>query len=416
MKKRIEWLWAKRIDELPLWKRGIAFFGRIAVASALRFENNDGSTRSAGLTYWTLMALVPVMAVLFAMAGALGMKAELEQTIRGAVAEYPEQAREFVENALAVVERVDITALSAIAILGLLYTTFAVMNRIEVAFNVTWETAKARNFARRYADYVAILVLVPLLVLASASLNTVLQWEALREDWPWIADALQQGLGLLPLLLGWIAISLLLKVVPNAQVHWIPALISGLFVSLAFYGTQWLFLKLQIGVTQANAIYGTLAFLPLFLIYLHISWSIVIVGAELCHTIQYRDVVLRPVHERRWTQERRRHLGLFLMREATLRFGKGGTLPLAETASRLDVPIDRVLEVAQNLERAGLLHFVRGRTALVPGRSPGEFTVGELFASLDHEGEVAETRSTSPKDLELLERARAALAQFDERI
>ena len=323
MRKLLDWIWRDRLEELPTWKRVVAFLARILTTSFLRFWRNDGPTRCAGLTYWTLMALVPVLAVVFAVAGAFGLRDELEGSIRDYLTEYPLQAREFANEALLIVQRVDIKALSAVAILTLLYTAFALMTRIEVAFNVTWLAPRARGFARRYADYVAILFLVPVLVLASTSATAFLESPALAETAPWLAETLREGFGFLPIVLLWIAASLMLKVIPNADVRWMPALVSGFVVAATFLTMQRLFLLLQIGVTQANAIYGTLAFLPLFLVFLHASWSIVILGAELCHSLQHKEVVLRPPHERRWTPERRRHLGLFLLRESALRYERG---------------------------------------------------------------------------------------------
>ena len=414
MKKLLDWLWRERLEDLARWQRPLAFVARILATSFLRYWRNDGPTRCAGLTYWTLMALVPVLAVVFAVAGAFGLRDELEDSIRGYIIEYPLQAREFVHEALLIVQRVDIKALSAVAILTLLYTAFALMTRIEVAFNVTWLAPRARGFARRYADYVAILFLVPVLVLASTSATAFLQSPALTESAPWLADALRESFSFLPIVMLWVAASLLLKVIPNADVRWMPALVSGFVVAAAFLTMQKMFLLLQIGVTQANAIYGTLAFLPLFLVFLHAAWSIVIVGAELSHSLQHKEVVLRPPHERRWTPERRRHLGLFLLRESAQRYRRGAALTVSEAASRLDLPTLHVVEVAKVLERAGILHRVQRGRAVVPTRPVGELPAGELFVALDCEGELPEKRSTDPADLALLQQVRDALADFDE--
>ncbi|PIE23280.1 MAG: hypothetical protein CSA62_07740 [Planctomycetota bacterium] len=414
MRKLLDWLWHERIEQLPKWQRPLAFLVRILLRSFLRFWRKDGPTRCAGLTYWTLMALVPVLAVVFAVAGAFGIRSELEDSIRSSLLEYPLQARDFVDEALLVVQHVDLKALSAVAILGLLYTAFTLMARIEAAFNATWKAARARALARRYADYVAIMFLVPLLVLASTSATAFLQSPVLRDSAPWLADTLRESFSFLPLALLWMAAALLLKVTPNAEVRWMPALVAGLVIAVMYLAMQKLFFLLQIGVTQANAIYGTLAFLPLFLIYLHASWSIVIIGAELSHSLQYREFVLRPQEERLWTPERRRQVGLFLLRESMRRYESAGVLTISEAASRLGVQALQVRDVAKVLERAGLLHRVRKGQALVPARLPGEIRAGELFVALDSEGEHPEKGRGDQADLALLARVRDALKDFDD--
>ncbi len=417
MRRRLAFLTRGRLQDMPLWQRSLATGWRIFAGSIASFRRDQGGLRTAGLTYWTLMAMVPVLAVVFAIAGTFGLKGRLIEWVREIVKTYPERFKEVLETLLSLVDRVDLGALSAVAILGLVLAVFSVLSRIETAFNVTWKASRARNLARKYADYIAILFLIPVLVLASTGLNTALHLESaiasLHDVAPWLAALVRSGMSFVPFLLLWLAFTLLLKIVPNARVAWFPVVLSGFVTSVVFLVMQRVYLESQIGLTQANAIYGTLAFLPLFLVYLQLAWTVVLWGAELCYAIQYREQVLVPRRESAWSPDLRRRVGFFVVREAVRCFKDGASLSIAEAASRFDLPRRRIDEVVGLLVHAGVLHRVRSGSAIVPARPPGENALQALFAALDGEGEPAASELLAPEERELLDSLRKQVTEVE---
>ncbi len=407
-------IWKVRLSELGPARRSLVAGARILVASLHGLQANQGSLRAAGLTYLTLMALVPMLAVVFAIANGFAIESNLREALQQALRDYPKGFQDFLARALALVERIDFKALGLLGSLALVSLVLSVMGRVEQALNLTWKARRRRNLARRYADYLAFLLLIPGLVLLATGLNTAFQLEgriaSLEDSLPWLAWTLRSGLRFLPVLLLCSAATLLYKIVPNVQVRWPPALASGILTGFLWIGAQWVFLRFQIGLAQMNAIYGSLAFLPLLLFYLYSSWTIVLWGGELCFALQHLDQLTAPGSERPWTPARRRRYGYLLAREAMEAFARGQVLSLGVFAGRTGLPRDRVDDLVKTLSRAGVLRRVRFGDSVVPALPPGKLAVGKLFAALDGEDDAG-GRGWSEEEEARLVRLKAAAAR-----
>ncbi|MFQ5503282.1 MAG: YihY/virulence factor BrkB family protein [Planctomycetota bacterium] len=380
-------IWKDELSELP-WSRWLAIASlRGLVTSTRNYGRNQGGLRAAGLTYVSLMALVPVLTVIFALAGAFGIKEALAHDIKNLVSKWNKDPREFMLQVLDHVDKINLTTVGSLGLLLLVYVVLSLMGRIEQAFNLTWRAERGRNLARRYADYVAILFLVPLLVLLATGLNATFQLEAvlasLDESWPWLAGMVKSGLRFLPFLFLWMAATLLYKVMPNAAVRWGPAVLTGLISGGIWVMAQWLFLRFQIGITRASAIYGSLALIPLFLVYVNVSWTVVLWGAELNHAMQNLAFLTRPGKETEWSPVRRRRLGVALMRAAANEFQAGRSLSLAAFAARAGLTQKQVAELSRVLIRSGLLHSIKKRERVVPALPPGEIPLSRVLLALD---------------------------------
>lgn len=415
-------IWTEDLRTLPLWKRSLYALLRVLGVSLRGVRQNQVNLVAAGLTYSALMALIPLMALLFAVLGALGVKESFETTLQTWIQGQSQELAEFMNQLLALVEKVNVQGLGALSLLVLIWTIMGLLGKIESAFNRIWLARRARNLGRRYADYAAILLLVPLLVLAATALQTAFQlghvFSVIAQDWPLLHAFLKSGLSVLPLPLMWIATTVLLQIMPNAKVRWIPALIAGVATGTLLWLTQWAFGRFQIGLSQANAIYGSLAFVPLFLIYLQTSWSIVLFGAELSHAIQFFDY-LEPLTEKRpFDPFRLRFLGVQMMREAHRRHEKGKVLSLNDFSARLGwarVDVDRVKTLLIDAE---ILLPVKRRDCVVPARPADKTPMTELFEVLDGRRVRLDKARTGLEvsDIQALEKARQGVTQIEGRI
>jgi len=413
--RMLQRIWIDDLDDLPWRRRLLVATARVVLSSVRGYANNKGGSRSNGLTFLTLMAIVPVFTVVFALAGAFGIREVMSDWVRETFK--ATQFQQVMNWILVRVEEIDFGALGGLGLLFLIYVVLSLMGRIEDAFNTTWRAGRNRNLVRRYADYVAVLFLVPLLVLLATGVNAFFQLDQIVSDiqhtWPLFGAFLRSGLSFVPYLFVCLAAVLLYKLTPNAAVRWIPATITGVLIGITWLLTQWLFFRFQIAFLRSRLmIYGSLALLPLFLIYIQLSWAIVLWGAEVCYAVQ-NVRFLKPSSEKlEWTPARRRALGLALMRVAVREFRGGRTLSLPAFSAETGATHRRVVELADLLMRSDLLHRVRPER-YVPTMPPGEIPLRRVLIALDGASGMGPVSALEDADRELLDELRGSLTEVD---
>ena len=375
---------------------------------ALRsFSANQGNLRAGGLTYLTMLALVPALTVVLAIAGAFGIKEQFYDLI-GKWQANSESLAAVKTWLLDKVEGVKPGVLGAFGLPVFVYTALSMLARVEQALNVTWQADRGRTLARRYADYVALLFLVPLLVLVSTGLRTLTSVgdavASIPIVGPFIGQIVESGLQFLPLVFICMAITLIYRVMPNVRVRWVPALIAGAVAGCSWYVAQSAFLYGQVWLSRSNAIYGSLALLPFLMLYLYLSWTIVLWGGELSYVIQHRARVQRGAIP--WSPVRLRRLALALVRAAGERFAAGKTLALADFSGRTGWPRTRVDEVAELLVRTEILRPLQGGQAVVPAQPPGTLPLARLLTAIDGIELPADSERLDADDEAILARLR----------
>lgn len=264
--------------------------------------------------------------------------------------------RQAIDQIFDYVDRTDFAALGAFGVIGMVAAVVIVLGSIEQAMNAIWHTDASRPMGRRVMDYLAMMVLLPLTINLTFAAEATLQSETLREK---IQLFLPVGgmeeflLGLVPFLLLTLVFSILYRFLPNARVKVTPALLGGLFGALAWLIVQGLYLKLQIGVARYNAIYGSFATLPLFLIWMQLCWMILLAGAEMSFAVQarqtyrYDDEEITPVN--------RLTLAFAVLDIVQRNFKARKLTDPARIARELHQPESVINQVAEQLAAAGLL-------------------------------------------------------------
>ena len=238
--------------------------------------------RSAALTYYTLMSLVPIIAVVFAIVKGFGLADRLIDNLYGLFPQNPEiidYVVGFAERALA---RTQGGIVAAVALLTLFWAVIKVFSSIENAFNNIWEVKSERSIARQYTDYIAVVLIVPILWIVANAVGNYAQ-ELFGEEGRWYYMIL---LRLASLLVFWVMFTLLYLIIPNAKVRFGSALMAGIVAGSFFLFFQWGYVYLQRWMTSYNAIYGSFVALPLLLIWLQTSWQIFLFGGELSFAYQ----------------------------------------------------------------------------------------------------------------------------------
>ncbi len=343
--------------------------------------------RAAGLAYFTVLSLVPLLAVAVSIAGALGVGTEafvgwVESTF---AAGSPSAQAEI----LTLVGHVDFGRLGSASAAVLFLTTLFAISNVESALNGIWGVTEARGWGRRFSDYLAVLVIGPVLGGLALSLSTSLHTPWLLERLlrvPLFARLSDVGFAQLPLLILSVAFAFLYGFLPNTRVRWTSAAIGGLVAGVLTVGAQHVYIDLSVGVTRANLFFGSFAVLPLLFAWIYVLWAVVLFGAEIAFAHQNLHQYRREVRGAPAGPAEREAIGLRAALEVARRFRDGDEpLDAGALSDALGVPVRTVREVADRLRAAGILLLqVRegGGEALQLGRPAERVSVQELLAVL----------------------------------
>jgi membrane protein len=414
-------IWEARLDRLPARK------ARRYRAARLLYRAIDGlivsdtlHVHAAALTYYTVQSLVPMLALGFALLkGFGGYDALVEETIRPHVlATFAGHAslRHAIEQVLEFVHNTDLTSLGFVGLLLLLWAATRLLHNIEVVFNEIWEVPRGRGPLQRLTHQLAILVVVPICLMLAAALGTLTHaidvLRALPETLG-IKGAFEWSLATFgPLAIVFAALVFLYRVMPNTRVHARSATLGAALGSLMWYAALIVHVRFQVGVARFNALYASFAAVPIFLVWLHISWLVVIVGASIAATHQ---------HERSSTQRRRAARANPALREALCvsalveitRASLAATPPpgLCALCDALDAPEPLLHDLLQRATSAGLLVQVGAEDDADPhfalARVPERIHVKDVLdalrgnASADPRA-IGHERGVDPRAAELL--------------
>ncbi len=295
------------------------------------------------------------------------------------------------------------------------WSAVKVMKQIESALNAMWEVKTPRNLARRFADYLAVLLCAPILFLVAGSASVfagnqfallAARFEVLQA----IGPLVQAALKLIPLVLMWALFALFYKAMPNAPVGLAGASFGAAVAAVLYLAVQWIIVDLQVGVAEKNAIYGSFAAIPLFLVWMQASWMIFLFGAELSYAWEHSEGGGLAHGGRLCSAEDRKIAACSLARAAALRFQAGeGAGDLRGLARKTGMPVRAAREAAAALIAAGILCETAAPSGkaplLLPALDPRLMTLQRVCTALDRIGSTAPETAASSSEIEILRRA-----------
>lgn len=389
-------IWNIRTKELTRWKAlGINSI-RVLLHSIRDFTKDDCVIRASALTYYTLLTIVPVLAMAFGIAQGFGFEKNLEQQILASFKGQEEIIKQIFTFVSAMLERTRGGLVAGIGVVLLLYYVFRIMWNIERTMNVIWKVAKTRPAVRKLTDYMTLMILGPLMVILSGSLNVYIKTTVERitndyEVFDTFSPLLSTPVRLLPYVMIWLVLTLVYVVMPNKKVKFIPALIAGVLAGTAYQLTQWGYITFQVGVSNMNAIYGSFAALPLFLIWLQLSWTIILFGAEVAHSIQTMETHEQYKDAQELSPHYKQLLILYVLHAIIEQF-KNEAAPLSanEISEKLDLPIQTVKESLKKLNEAKIIAPSKREKEEVlkylPARDTEKLTISHIIDLLDKNG------------------------------
>lgn len=251
------------------------------------FLNDQCMIRASALTFTTMLSIVPFLAVAFSIAK--GMGAQDSQFIHDILLKISAGREEVVLRILEYINNTNVKTLGWIGMGTLLFTVLSTVGAIEKAFNLIWKVKKGRTFWRKFTDFFSVTLICPVAVILATSISVTVKQQVVVSKIETIygMSILESGLiYLAPFLTIWIAFTFIYAFMPNTKVRISAALIGGIVAGTIWQTAQWAYINWQIGVSKYNAIYGSFAQLPLFLLWLYISWIIVLLGAEIAYGVQ----------------------------------------------------------------------------------------------------------------------------------
>lgn len=255
---------------------------KVIILSIRHYQEDNLQNKASALTYYTMLSIVPILTLLVAIARGFG----LQEFLQGELQNYFEAQSELLNKVLGFVDSYLSTIQSGffigVGLLFLFWTAMSLIGTIEESFNAIWQVKKGRTYWRKITDYFSMLLILPVLLISSSGLSIFFSTHLSELFYFNILDPLVQWLfKLTPYFLTWVLFTCVYIYLPNTKVKLRNALLAGIVSGTAFQIFQYFYINGQIWVSKYNAIYGSFAAIPLLLLWLQLSWLIVLFGAEL---------------------------------------------------------------------------------------------------------------------------------------
>ena len=350
--------------------------------------------KASALTYSTLLAIVPIMAVVFAIARGFGYNKYIEIWFRDAFESQPQVADVIIGFVNSYLVHTQSGVFLGVGLIFMLYTVLMLVSNVEDAFNEIWQVKKPRSIFRTFTDYLAMFFLFPIIIVVMSGVSIFMAT---------IADSLPSFLllgpvvrfliDLLPYLLMAGMFIALYVFMPNTHVRPSCAIVPGILAGIAMQGLQIFYIHSQMFLSSYNAIYGSFAALPLFMLWVQISWTICLFGAELSYTNQNLDYYDYDANTGEISHRYKILLFALIMSRVCRRFAEGGRPYTAmELREETTIPIRIANDLLYELIEARLLIEIstdeKGETSrYMPVEDIHNLTLGAMIDRLESHGQ-----------------------------
>ena len=350
-------------------------------------------TKASALTYSTLLAIVPILAVVFAIARGFGYSKYIEVWFRDALSSQPQTADIIIGFVNSYLVHTKSGIFLGIGLLFMLYTVLMLVSNIEEAFNEVWQVKKSRSVFRTFTDYLAMFFVFPILIVISSGISIFLATVAdSMPDFLMLGSAVRTLIDLTPYVLMSLLFIALYIFMPNTKVKLSSVIVPGILAGIAMQGLQFVYIHSQIFLSSYNAIYGSFAALPLFMLWMQISWTICLFGAELCYTNQNLDYYDYDANAGEISHRYRLMLCALLMSRICKRFAEGRKpYSVLELRKETNIPIRFVNDLLYELIDANLLIEVTSdekgeESRFMPSEDLSNLTLGTMIDRLEARG------------------------------
>lgn len=364
---------------------------KIIYISIKRYNVDELQNKASALTYNTFLSLIPLLAVVLSIAKGFGF----QNIILSQLFDFFPGQKEVLSKGLELIDsymaHTKDGIIFGIGLVMLLYTVFNLISSIENAFNDIWQINKGRTYLRRLTDYFSLFLIIPILMVCSSGISILLATTSQTlNHYIYFTPIYETIIRVAPIVLTIIIFTALYMFMPNTKVAFRNALIAGIFAGIAFQLFQYLYLSGQIWVSKYNAIYGSLAFIPLLLLWLQLSWLICLLGAEIAYACQN---VQRFDYEQDIDTISRRYMDFLTLSILTLIFQRfeRGEAPYSalDISNDHNIPIRLVQKIIHRLMEIGMIVEVKDNNDFEnyqPAVDINHITLELFFSKIDQFG------------------------------
>jgi len=389
-------IWELPLDQLPRWQSPLIKQVRVLILAFKGFNRDKCQLRAAALTFYSILSLIPILAMVFGIAKGFGFEQKLELLLQEKIASRDMVAQEGVDwiisKAKLLLESTRGSLIAGVGLVVLMWAATRVLRHIEAALNDIWEIKNSRPWIRNFTDLLSIMVVAPILFILAQSTTVFIT--AIIQD-------LSKGMKLLghlflliklvPFGLIWLLFTMIYVVVPNTKVNFKSALVAGVIVGTIFQLSQWIFFKSQMGISKYNAIYGSFAFLPLLLIWIQTAWLILLLGAEIAFANQHINRYEFALGSQEVKPSFKKLVTLLITNLLVKNFVEAkSSLTAEEISATLHAPVRLVRQCITDLMNSKIINEVGKKnsqdTSYQPARSVENLSVSFVLQAIDEHG------------------------------
>lgn len=377
---------------------------RTIVLVARGFTSKNLNDKAKSLTYSLIFAVVPILAMIVAVAKGFGVADVIENQLNHSFLGETNLVPTIMEMVERYLETAQDGLFIGIGILILLWAVYSFFQSVESAFNKIWNVHRSRSILRQATTYIAIVVLIPVLIVCSAGINIFLHstMEGLHNH------ALHEflhanGIKFLQFAMCWLLFTIMYVAIPNTKVRFLPALIPGVLMGTLFQLLQMLSVYLITLLSRTSIVYGAFASIPILMTWLQYTSLLILIGAEMSYAIQNNEEFEYEHDLNSMSRGYKDFIMLYLLRVIIARF-EADEAPLTahDLAVRDRLPIRLVNQLLSRLVEVGILREVfsdddNSDRTYQPALDTHKISIGMVLDRIDHQGTEDFLQSPSPE-------------------
>lgn len=410
-------MWADFSAESHVLWRGLVNALRVSYIVIRELMKGELNLRAMSLVFTTLLSLVPLLAVAFSVLKAFGVHNQIEPALMSMLAPLGEKGAEITENIIAFVQNVKVGVLGGVGVAMLFYTIISLVKKVEDAFNFVWRVKRSRSFARRFTDYLSVIMIGPVLVFSALGVAaTVLNGEMVQhiqaiEPFGTLILLVSK---LMPYVMIILAFTFMYTFIPNTKVNFQAALIGAAVAGILWITLGSVFASFVASSNKYTAIYSSFAILFFFMIWLYLGWFILLIGSQVAFYLQHPKLISVSGQQRDLSARFKEQAGLKLMTVMAQQFQQATpALRLVDLERDTGLPGNTIEVLLEDFIAGGYVTATDsdgGTQQYVPAKDIANITVAELLHCLRtaEEGGIATIITNAPQVIGLLEKINMA--------